>query len=287
MTDYLENKIITIRSTYGKFKEYHFQPCKQRNGLNHPFVKKVRYNADGTSEMILSNEDLNNPESQYFIPEDMDIVVMDGTTFDLSDPLQRNKWLAIKDSDLIVPTRDARDEHGNLIIDGDKRRYGLAELWIDVPGEESEKAVNRKKLITKAWTFIENDSASGRLTKCKLLGRIMRNAPDSDVTDFLYQKAEKSPNTVIELYTSSDMALKLLVIDAKDRNKIIKKNGMFMYGDTILGATDDAVIQFCKTPANKTIVDMLKADVYPEYVRETKEEIERKTTSKSSKSEKE
>ena len=268
----LENKVITIRSAYGKLKEYHFQPCKQRNGLNQPFVRKVRYNADGSSEMILSEADMRNPESAYFIPEDMDIVVTDGTTFDLSDPLQKNKWLAIKDSDLIVPTRDAKDEHGNLIIDGDKRRYGLAELWVDVPGEQSEKSVNRKKLITKAWTYIENDSVSGRLTKCKLLGRVMRNAPDSDVMDYLYQKAEKSPATVIELYTSSDMALKLLIIDAKDRNKIIKKNGMFMYGDNILGATDDAVIQFCKTPANKKVLDMLKADVYPEYVRQTENE---------------
>lgn len=268
----LENKIITIRSAYGKLKEYHFQPCKQRNGLNQPFVRKVRYNADGSSEMILSEADMRDPESAYFIPEDMDIVVTDGTTFDLSDPLQRNKWLAIKDSDLIVPTRDAKDEHGNLIIDGDKRRYGLAELWVDVPGEQSEKSVNRKKLITKAWTYIENDSVSGRLTKCKLLGRVMRNAPDSDVMDYLYQKAEKSPATVIELYTSSDMALKLLIIDAKDRNKIIKKNGMFMYGDNILGATDDAVIQFCKTPANKKVLDMLKADVYPEYARQTENE---------------
>ena len=268
----LENKIITIRSAYGKMKEYHFQPCKQRNGLNQPFVRKVRYNADGSSEMILSEADMRNPESAYFIPEDMDIVVTDGTTFDLSDPLQRNKWLAIKDSDLIVPTRDAKDEHGNLIIDGDKRRYGLAELWVDIPGEQSEKSVNRKKLITKAWTYIENDSVSGRLTKCKLLGRVMRNAPDSDVMDYLYQKAEKSPATVIELYTSSDMALKLLIIDAKDRNKIIKKNGMFMYGDNILGATDDAVIQFCKTPANKKVLDMLKADVYPEYVRQAENE---------------
>lgn len=274
----LENKIITIRSAYGKLKEYHFQPCKQRNGLNQPFVRKVRYNADGSSEMILSEADMRDPESAYFIPEDMDIVVTDGTTFDLSDPLQRNKWLAIKDSDLIVPTRDAKDEHGNLIIDGDKRRYGLAELWVDVPGEQSEKSVNRKKLITKAWTYIENDSVSGRLTKCKLLGRVMRNAPDSDVMDYLYQKAEKSPATVIELYTSSDMALKLLIIDAKDRNKIIKKNGMFMYGNNILGATDDAVIQFCKTPANKKVLDMLKADVYPEYARQTEE-----TTSKSAK----
>lgn len=275
----LENKIITIRSAFGKFKEYHFQPCKQRNGLNQPFVRKVRYNADGSSEMILSEADMHNPESAYFLPEDMDIIVTDGTTFDLSDPMQRNKWLAIKDSDLIVPTRDARDEHGNLIIDGDKRRYGLAELWIDVPGEQSEKSVNRKKLITKAWTYIQNDSVEGRLTKCKLLGRNMRNAPASDVEDFLYQRAEKSPSEIIELYTSSDMALKLLIIDGKEKHILVKKNGMYMYGENILGATDDAMIQYFKTPANKKVLDLIKAEVYPEYQRNV-EEAQNKTENK-------
>ena len=216
--------------------------------------------------MILSQEDLNNPDSVYFIPEDLDILVTDGTTFDLSDPLQRNIWLSIRDNDLIVPTRDQRDANGNFVIDGDKRRYGIAELWVDVPGEESEKSVNRIKEITKAWNYIEKDSMAGRLTKCKLLGRNMTNAPESDVTDYLYQRAQKSPKTIIELYTSSDMHLKLLFIDATERFKIIKKSGMWTYGDTILGATEDAVIMFWKTPANKRILDMITADTYPEYL---------------------
>jgi hypothetical protein len=118
---------IELRTIY-KTKEYHFQPCKQANGLNLPFVKKVRYNSDGTSEMILSEAERNDPMSMYFIPEDADIVVTEGTVFDLDDPLDKNKWLAIKDSVLIAPTRDAKDEHGNLIIDGDKYRYGQAEI---------------------------------------------------------------------------------------------------------------------------------------------------------------
>lgn len=118
---------ITLRTIY-KTKEYHFQPCKQANGLNLPFVKKVRYNADGESEMILSEAERNDPNSIYYIPEDADIVVTEGTTFNLDDPLENNKWLAIKDSVLIAPTRDAKDENGNLIIDGDKYKYGQAEI---------------------------------------------------------------------------------------------------------------------------------------------------------------
>ena len=266
--------IITLRSAF-KVKEYHIQPCKQPNGLNLPFVKKVRYDAEGNAEMILTEAEKNSPESMYFIPEDEEIVVTDGTTFNLDDPLQKNKWLAIKDSDLIVPTRDYRDSDGNLMIDGGKNRYGAAEIWVDQPGVESEKSVSKMKLITRAWTFIENDSADGRLTKCKLLGRTFRNAPSADVEDYLYKEAEKSPNKIIDLYTNGDTRLKLLFIDAREKGKIVKKSGLFMYGETVLGATEEAVNMFFKNPSNKAIFDMIRDDVYPEYIRTKVEDMEK------------
>lgn len=261
----MENKVITLRSVFGKMKEYHFQPGKQPNGARFDWVKPVRYDSMGNAELIMTEAERNNPDSQYYLAEDEDIVVTDGTTFDLNDPLQYNKWMSIKDSDLIVPTRDARDKNGNLYIDGDKMRYGIAELYVDIPGEESERSVSKKQKITKAWTFIGQDTKNGRLTKCKLLGKYMENAPDSDVEDYLYQVAEKNPDMVLELYTSGDIALKLLLIDAKKNGVILKKDGMYNYADNILGATDDAVLLFFKTPSNKRVLDQIKIETYPEY----------------------
>ena len=93
----------------------------------------------------------------------------------------------------------------------------------------------------------------------------MENAPDSDVEDYLYQVAEKNPDMVLELYTSGDIALKLLLIDAKKNGVILKKDGMYNYADNILGATDDAVLLFFKTPSNKRVLDQIKIETYPEY----------------------
>ena len=93
----------------------------------------------------------------------------------------------------------------------------------------------------------------------------MENAPDIDVEDYLYQVAEKNPDMVIELYTSGDIALKLLLIDAKKNGIILKKDGMYNYADTILGATDDSVLLFFKMPSNKRILDQIKFETYPEY----------------------
>ena len=256
---------ITLRSAFGKVKSVWFNPVKDKNGMYPPFVKEVRMNSNGESEMILSEKDLNDPERAGFKPADMEILVEDGTTFNLDNILERHKWEAIKNSELIVEERGARDEKGNLVIDGDKNRYGRAEFWVEKPGEESARRIKRIQLITKANNFIEQDSAEGRATKVKLLGKRMYNAPDSDIQDFLYQKAEANPNLIIDLYTGQDQQLRLLFIEATDKNIIKKVSGIFMYGDVRLGVNDEAVIFFFKDPANKQILDEIKIQTFPEY----------------------
>ena len=260
----MENKIVTLRTVY-KLKEYHFMPTKQPNGLNWDFVKPVRIDSDGSSYMVLSEAERNDPRSAYFLPEDLDIVVTEGTTFDLSDPLQYNKWMAIKDNDLIAPTRDSKDADGNFLIDGDKKRYGIAELYVDIAGEDSERSINRRKLIHEAEEYVFNDSENGILTKCRLLGRNMKNAPFTDAKDYLLQEADKHPQKIIDLYTGQDSGIQLMLLDAKEQNIIRKVNGWWMYGETNLGATDEAMLTFFKTPMNKPIFDALKKHVYPQF----------------------
>ena len=54
------------------------------------------------------------------------------------------------------------------------------------------------------------------------------------------------------------------MIDAKERNVIRKINGLWMYGDNVLGATDEAILLYMKTPQNKVVFDALKDETYPE-----------------------
>jgi hypothetical protein len=128
--------------------------------------------------------------------------------------------------------------------------------------------VKRKQLIAKAYIYIENDSVDGRLTKCKLLGKNLKNAPASDVQAYLYDEADKNPLKVIDLYTNGDTALKLLIIDAKERNILRKKDGLYVYGESIMGATDEALMMYLKTATNKKILDLIKREVYPEFARQ-------------------
>lgn len=272
---------ITLRSAY-KTKTYYFTPCKNEQGMYPSFVKKVRVNANGDSEMILSERDLREGDPDTFIPEDLEIKVEDGTTFDLDNPLQRSKWEAIKNSPLIAPERGARDAKGNLLIDGDKKRYGIAELWVEVPGEESEKRVKKTKKIVMAQNFILEDSLDGMLVKCKLLGKNMSNAPSSDVTDFLLSKASSQPDLIIDLYTGQDTQLRLLLVEALNKRVVYIKDGVFLYGDTILGVTEPAVLLFFKDIANREILASIRRETFPNMVR-TAESVQMSKVDTSSK----
>lgn len=84
----------------------------------------------------------------------------------------------------------------------------------------------------------------------------------------MYDEADKNPLKIIDLYTNGDTALKLLIIDAKERNVIYKKDGLYVYGESVLGATDDALMMYLKTATNKKILDLIKREVYPEFARQ-------------------
>lgn len=64
-----------------------------------------------------------------------------------------------------------------------------------------------------------------------------------------------------------------MFIDARDKNIIRRNDGLFKYGDTILGATEESVIYYFKLATNKAILDQIKYETYPDYIPKTKADI--------------
>jgi hypothetical protein len=196
----------------------------------------------------------------------------------LADPYEKNVWAAIENCPMIAPSRFAKNEKGDYIIDGTpnknslKQRYGIAELYVDMPGVETAQKVSRKRKVINACNYIVDDErgADGRILMAKLLGKNMRNAPDADVEDFLLQIAEKDPDKIIALYTSGDLSLRILFAEARERKVIIIKNKLYVYanGDIVLGQTDDAVIAWMQNSKNKKVLELIRKDTYPEMYKE-------------------
>lgn len=268
-----DDKIITLRSVYDKANiKYFIQPCKNKYGQYPSCIKKV--NSQGDMIMSEKERDDYSEGRAVFFPENHLFTIVSGRTYNLNDPYDKAEWEAIENCPLIAKSRDERDSNGNLLIDGAKStpskpaRNGVAELYIDRPGLDTQRRVSHKQLIHKAESFIYDDprGADGQLNMARILGKDMRNQPTADVIDFLTRVAEKDPKKIIDLYTGDDISLRLTFIEAKEKHVIYIKNKLYLYGDNIvLGATDDAVIAWMKDPRNQKVLELIKKDTYPDY----------------------
>ena len=268
-----DDKIITLRSVYDKAGiKYFIQPCKNKYGQYPNCIKRVNSQGD----MIMSEKERNDYSEgrAVFFPENHIFTIVSGKTYNLNDPYDKAEWEAIQHCPLIAKSRDERDANGNLVIDGAKStpskpaRNGVAELYIDRPGLDTQRRVSHKQLIHKAESFIYDDprGVDGQLNMARILGKDMRNQPTADVIDFLIRIAEKDPKKIISLYTGDDISLRLTFIEAREKRVIYIKNKLYLYGDNIvLGATDDAVIAWMKDPKNQKVLELIKKDTYPDY----------------------
>ena len=265
----LSNKIV-LRSVRGKVGNViKIQPCKNpKTGKYADCVKRVDKNGD----MILSEKELNDPNRYDFIKESDVFDIVDGTTFDLDNVRERFIWEAIQHCPYIAPDMYAKDPNGNSLINGDAKRYGVAELYIERPGVEANRRISRRKLKHDAESYIYTDErgADGRRLKARLLGHKMDNMPDADVTDYLLQIADTDPEKIINLYTGGDTSIRLLFVEARDKHIINYKNKLYLYADNVvLGATDEAAILFLKDPKNVNVLKLIKQDTYPELMGKT------------------
>lgn len=274
-TDLIYDKIIILRSVYDKAPDmkYYIQPCPDRQtGLMPSCVRKT----NSAGDMILSEKDRADyaEGKAVFFPEDHVFIIVSGKTYNLDNMYDKAEWDCIKNSKKIARDRNEKDANGNFIIDGrpaksnNPGRNGIAELYIDRPGLDTARNVSKAKLRHKAEDFILNDErgVDGQLNMALILGKDMTNQPVADIVDFLLRIADKDPQKIIDLYTGGDINLRLLFINAKNKNVIYIKNRLYLYGDNIvLGATDDAVIAWMKDPKNQKIVDLIQKDTFPEY----------------------
>lgn len=270
----LKSNIVVLRSVFGKVgQKYFIQPQKDAQGRYPKCVKRV----DSQGDIILTPAELEmeSKGEAAFIPETALFIIEDGKTFDLNDVMEAAEWEAIKNCELIAPDRFAKNDKGEYLIDGtvdpkSKRpRYGTAELYVDRPGFEAQRRVTRRKLIVEASNYIMNDERGyeGRLLVAKVLGRDMKNQPNADVEDYLLSIAEKTPEKIINCYTGGDIQLRMLFIEAREKGVIVKKDGLYLYGEdgkVTLGATDSAVVEWMKQSKNVKTLSLIRKDTYPE-----------------------
>lgn len=263
------NNEIILRSAYGKVNQIYFiQPCPNpKTGRFPDCVRLVKGDPDkGVTEMILSEDDIRkmNVGEAHFIPADAVFEIVDGTRFDLDDIVDAAKWAAIEHCNWIAKDRFQRDQNGNLIIDGNARKYGVADLYVERPGEITKFKMSKKEHVFKAMRYIYEDSEAERIKKCRVLGRNLSNAIPADILDYLIEIAEKNPKKIVDLYEGEDWKMNLFILDAIDRGVIRRTEGIYKYDDKMLGGSLEATITLLRDIRFKKLLDSIKRETYPE-----------------------
>ena len=265
--------VIILRSAFGKVgQKYFISPCPNpKTGKLPACVKTV----DSNGDMILSEDEvrrMNNGEVHYVAANHV-FTVEDGTKFDLDDVVDKAHWEAIEYCRWIAKDRFERDPVTNeLVIDGNSKKYGRADLYVERPGQITQARVSKKQLIFRASQYIYEDSEKERVKKAKVLGRDLSNAIPADVLDYLIEIAEKKPKRIIDLYEGEDWKMHLFILDAIDRGVIHKSDGIYKYNEKMLGGSIEATITFLKDIRFKKITDSIKMETYPEL--RPKQEVE-------------
>lgn len=258
------NNEIILRSAYGKVGQTYFiQPCPNpRTGRLPDCVRTV----DSNGDMILSEEDVKKMSSgiAHFVASNHVFEIMDGTSYDLDDIVDAANWASIEYCNWIAKDRFQRDAEGNLIVDGGARKYGVADLYVERPGEMVQFKVNKKEQIFNAERYIYEDSEAERIKKCRVLGRNLTKAIPADILDFLLEIAAKDPKKIINLYEGEDWKMHLFLLDAIDRGVIRKADGIYKYDDKMLGGSLEATITFLRDIRFKKLLDSIKRETYPE-----------------------
>lgn len=257
------NNEIILRSVYGKVSQKYFiQPCPNpKTGQLPSCVKTV----DSNGDMILSEQEITemNSGQVHYVPANKVFIIEDGISFNLDDVIDKANWEAIEFCNWIAKDRYQRDAAGNLLIDGGAKRYGVADLYVERPGEVTKAKVSRKQLIHTACSYIYEDSEQGKIKKCRVLGRNLSTAIPADILDFLVEYAEKSPQVIIDLYEGEDWKMHLFILDAIDKGVIKKKDSIYNYEDKMLGGSIESVIILLKDIKFRKMLDSIKRETYP------------------------
>lgn len=261
-----EKDKIVLRNVY-KITRAFVNPAKDPKTGRFPDC--VRY-VDSNNDIIYKEEDKSG--NTIVIPENKVIELYDGKTFDLNDPYDEAEWQAVQNCPLIAISRDQKDASGNYIIDGNSKRYGTAEYYVEVPGKAVNKRVDLSKKRVDAMTHVFDANIGKRRNIAKILGRDMKYSTDGEVTEYLLNYCEKSPETVINVFVGGDLAIRLLLIDAKEKQIITVANGVYYYRskNVILGANDESALMWLKNPKNANIVEFIKIDTYPQMYSDDK-----------------
>jgi hypothetical protein len=95
---------------------------------------------------------------------------------------------------------------------------------------------------------VYDDTYEGLITKARVLGLMVKGLSHSEVEQMLIKRAQVRPKDIKDLYESKEIYYRILFIDSVDAGVFRKRDGLFYYGDVLLGSNEESVVAYMKKP---------------------------------------
>ena len=238
--DQLENGtpgdlIITLKGVFSKSIKCTVQPSRDKErGWFHGVPR-------------LSED--QKKDLSYFTTPDSKLVLVDGMTFDLRDEVQKANWEWVKHSNMVAMSYD------------ECQRSSQAQFYVHISGREAREANKISDFKYKAMKYIMEDSPTNYENRALILDNDLAGESPEEIKKILVDIATRQPLRVIAAYEAKNLNIKLLYLQAVQRNIIKKEEGMMLFGSTILGMNMEGALAFLQTKDHFKILEMLEKEV--------------------------
>jgi len=215
----------------------------------------------------LSENDKRN--LKFWAEPDTKFVLKEGVILDLTKEEHKVIWEWVKYQPCLAMSYDECQSNPE------------AEFYVHLQHKEALISISRKKIKHLAEEYVLNDNSSNYPLRVKLLGFDMDGEDPSVIEDFLLERAGSDPERIIKLYNDKFLSLRMLLMEAVAKRKIIiEPTGAYRYGNIFMGMSEESVLDWMNSSENKSVVRLLEEDVNPEYFKDrASEDDEVKTDS--------
>jgi DNA primase catalytic subunit len=136
----------------------------------------------------------------------------------------------------------------------DKIKPGIHRFYIEDKEAEAKADITKVELEYEAMTKVKSLSMEEMVDFGRICGLRVKDLSKSVIEAELLRKAQKEPNLVLSLYKDPQRKHKVFLRKLIDKDIVKIENGMYKYGDEILGSNETAAIDFLKDSGNSKLI---------------------------------
>lgn len=206
--------------------------------------------------------DIDKRDLKYFVTVDdkdgknTSITLEDGYIVDLNKEVDRINWEWMQHHPAVAMSYEEAQAN--------PRAY----FYVHKQGAEAAKKNEGATKLFTAMKHIMEDTPSNWYDRAMLLGHDLSDSHPELVKEFLLDTAKENPSKVINVYEGDTLALRLMILKAKERGLIKFEDNVHLFGSTPLGVTDEHIINYLMSPKGLEIARLIDRAVNPESFKE-------------------